>query len=96
LLLPTEQDIKQSQEHLIAITLEQAIELAKRNNQQLKIAILQLESSRAGLAEAMAALYPNLVIFYNSGSRVLSASGELAAQQTENSKSPPSMVLKHS
>jgi outer membrane protein TolC len=82
LLLPTEQDIKQSQEHLIAITLEQAIELAKRNNQQLKIAILQLESSRAGLAEAMAALYPNLS-FSTTATRVLSASGELAAQANE-------------
>ncbi|TRT72952.1 MAG: hypothetical protein EWV68_01120 [Microcystis sp. M_QC_C_20170808_M9Col] len=82
LLLPTEQDIKQSQEHLIAITLEQAIELAKRNNQQLKIAILQLESSRAGLAEATAALYPTLSLS-TTATRALSASGELAAQANE-------------
>ncbi|WP_204377840.1 TolC family protein [Microcystis aeruginosa] len=80
--MPTEQDIKQSQEHLIAITLEQAIELAKRNNQQLKIAILQLESSRAGLAEATAALYPTLSLS-TTATRALSASGELAAQANE-------------
>jgi outer membrane protein TolC len=41
-----------------AITLQQAIELARRNNRQLQIAELQLEQSRAQLREARAANLP--------------------------------------
>ncbi|MBU7583198.1 MAG: TolC family protein [Nostoc sp. TH1S01] len=42
------------------ITLEQALELAKRNNRELQISVLQLERSRGALREAQAALYPTL------------------------------------
>ncbi|AFY42703.1 TolC family protein [Nostoc sp. PCC 7107] len=42
------------------ITLEQALELAKRNNRELQVSVLQLERSRAALREAQAALYPSV------------------------------------
>jgi outer membrane protein TolC len=44
------------------ITLEQALELARRNNRELQISVLQLERSRAALRESQAALYPTLDI----------------------------------
>jgi len=43
-----------------AISLEQALELARRNNRQLQVAGLTLERSQAVLREAQAAQYPNL------------------------------------
>ncbi len=43
-----------------AISLEQALELARRNNRQLQVAGLTLERSQAVLREAQAAEYPNL------------------------------------
>jgi len=42
------------------ITLNQAIELAERNNRTLQISQLQLQRSRAALRQAQAALYPTL------------------------------------
>lgn len=42
------------------ITLQQAIELARRNNRDLQVAELELERSRAALREAIAAEYPSL------------------------------------
>ncbi|MBD2448211.1 TolC family protein [Nostoc sp. FACHB-152] len=44
------------------ITLEQALELARRNNRELQVSVLQLERSRAALRESQAALYPTLDI----------------------------------
>jgi len=44
------------------ITLEQALELARRNNRELQVSVLELERSRAALREAQAALYPTLDI----------------------------------
>ncbi|MEH2405010.1 TolC family protein [Nostoc sp.] len=44
----------------VPISLAQALELAKRNNRDLQVAILQLERSRAALRESQAALYPTL------------------------------------
>lgn len=44
------------------ISLEQAIELAYRNNQELQIALLQLERSQAALRQAQAALYPDVIV----------------------------------
>ncbi|WP_066377401.1 MULTISPECIES: TolC family protein [unclassified Anabaena] len=44
------------------ISLAQALELAKRNNRDLQVALLQLERSQAALREAQAALYPNLSV----------------------------------
>ncbi|AVH65446.1 transporter [Nostoc sp. 'Peltigera membranacea cyanobiont' 213] len=42
------------------ITLAQALELARRNNHDLQVSILQLERSRAAVREAQAALLPTL------------------------------------
>jgi len=44
------------------ITLQQAFELARRNNRSLQVAELTLERSKAALREAQAALYPTLSI----------------------------------
>jgi OMF family outer membrane factor len=44
------------------ITLEQALELARRNNRELQVSVLQLERSRAALRESQAALYPTVDI----------------------------------
>ena len=57
------------------ITLEQAYQLARRNNRQLQISELTLENARAALREQQAALYPNLGVganLTNQGSNVLS------------------------
>ncbi|BAY27869.1 outer membrane efflux protein [Calothrix sp. NIES-2100] len=43
----------------VSITLDQALELAKRNNRELQAAQLQLERSQGALREAQAALLPN-------------------------------------
>ena len=53
---PSEVEIQATQ----PITLQQAIELARRNNQDLQVAQLELERSRAGLREAEAALFPTV------------------------------------
>ncbi|MBE9206974.1 TolC family protein [Nostoc sp. LEGE 06077] len=42
------------------ITLEQALELARRNNRELQVSVLQLKRSQAALQEAQAALYPSV------------------------------------
>lgn len=44
------------------ISLAQALELAKRNNRDLQVAVLELERAQASLREAQAALYPNLSV----------------------------------
>ncbi|MEA5600221.1 TolC family protein [Nostoc sp. UHCC 0252] len=44
------------------ITLAQALELARRNNRDLQVSLLELERNRAGLREAQAALLPTLGI----------------------------------
>ncbi|WP_298904844.1 TolC family protein [uncultured Nostoc sp.] len=46
----------------VPISLAQALELAKRNNRDLQIALLQLERSRSALRESQAALFPTLGI----------------------------------
>lgn len=53
------------------LTLEEAIELAYRNNPDLRVALLELEQSRAALREARAELYPTI-----------SVNGNLQAQNT--------------
>lgn len=57
------------------VTLEQVLELARRNNRDLQTALLQLERSRASLREAQAALFPNLSI-----------NGNLTRQQSAGSQ----------
>jgi len=57
------------------ITLQQAIDLAERNNRELQAARLTLERSQAALREALAAEYPNLSVgagITNRGSNVFS------------------------
>ncbi|MEH1889031.1 MAG: TolC family protein [Nostoc sp.] len=44
----------------VPISLAQALELVKRNNRDLQVALLQLERTRSGLREAQAALFPTL------------------------------------
>lgn len=46
----------------VPISLAQALELAKRNNRDLQVAILELERSRSSLRESQAALFPTLAI----------------------------------
>ncbi|MEH2195834.1 MAG: TolC family protein [Nostoc sp.] len=46
----------------VPISLAQALELARRNNRDLQVAILQLERSRSSLRESQAALFPTLGI----------------------------------
>ncbi len=53
---PQEVELKKVQ----SISLEQAIELAIRNNKTLQAARVNLEAARAGLRESEAALYPSL------------------------------------
>jgi outer membrane protein TolC len=49
----------------VRITLAQVLELARRNNRDLQVAILQLERSRSELRESQAALFPTLGINSN-------------------------------
>jgi outer membrane protein TolC len=62
------------------VTLDQVLELARRNNRDLQTALLQLERSRASLREAQAALFPNLSI-NSTISRRQSASSQLGLEQ---------------
>ena len=59
-----------------SITLQQAIDLARRNSQVLQIAQQQVEQSRSALREQQAALYPDLN-FQMDASRSVAAGGEL-------------------
>lgn len=59
----------------VPISLAQALELAKRNNRDLQVAILELERSRSVLRESQAALFPTLGInssLTNSGNGLTS------------------------
>ncbi|MEH2433327.1 MAG: TolC family protein [Nostoc sp.] len=47
---------------IVPISLAQALELARRNNRDLQVALLQLERSRSSLRESQAALFPTLGI----------------------------------
>jgi outer membrane protein TolC len=61
LLFPTKPEEVKIQENQ-AITLEQAIAIARQNNPQLQVAILELERSTSAVREAQAGLYPTLSI----------------------------------
>lgn len=70
------------------LTLQQALEIARRNNRDLQVALLELERSQAALKEAQAALFPNLSI-QTDIIRNQSASGQLQSEAsgiTENDK----------
>ena len=62
-----------------AITLQQAIDLARRNSQVLQIAQKEVEQSRSGVREQQAALFPDLT-FQMTASRQVSASGQIGVQ----------------
>ncbi len=72
------------------ITLQQAFELARRNNRQLQVAELTLERSRAALREAQAALYPDLTI-QSDITRSQSAGGQIQAEQQAAIQGIPSL-----
>ncbi len=75
-------------EQVEEITLQQAIDLARRNSQTLQIAEQQVEQSRSVLRVQQAALYPNLN-FQMDASRSVTAGGELgvrAGQRRTNSE----------
>ena len=66
-------------EQIESITLQQAIDLARRNSQVLQIAQQQVEQTRSVLREQQAALYPDLN-FQMDASRQMSAGGELGVR----------------
>lgn len=57
------------------ITLDEAIELSYRNNEQLRVSLLELERSQAALREAQAALYPDLNLSTSLTSQESQSSG---------------------
>ena len=69
---PSEVKVEQNQ----PLTLEQALEFARRNNQELQVALLQLDRAKAGLKVARAALLPNVGLNAQVG-RSSSAQSEL-------------------
>ncbi len=75
-----------------AITLAQALEIARRNSRELQVSLLTLDERRAAVQEAQAALLPTLGI---SGdlSRGQSASGQLSSQLQNNAQAgvPPQL-----
>lgn len=78
---PSEVDLRGIQ----PISLQQAIELAERNNRTLQVSIQQLDRSRAALREAQAARFPSLDLQTNlSNSR--SSSGELSQLERQRSQ----------
>jgi len=87
LLFPTQpEDVRI--EETQAITLQQAVDIARRNSPTLQIADLQLQQTRSVLREQQAALYPDLN-FQMDASRSVSAGGELgvrAQQRNLNSQ----------
>lgn len=81
LLFPTKPEEVRLQKNQ-PITLAEALELAKQNNNELQVSILQLERSKSALREAQAALLPTLGVNGNvTNSR--SSSNTLQAKQQE-------------
>lgn len=78
LLFPTQpEDVRIEQTQ--SITLQQAVDLARRNSPILQVADLQLKQSRSALREQQAALYPDLN-FTLDATRQQSAGGELGVR----------------
>lgn len=72
---PTTPDAVQIEE-TVPITLQQAVDIARRNNPTLQVAKLEVDRSQALLKEAQAALLPNLT-FQSQLQRNISPQGEL-------------------
>ncbi|MBD2387282.1 TolC family protein [Cylindrospermum sp. FACHB-282] len=68
------------------ITLVQALELAKRNNRDLQVSILELERTQAALREAQAALFPTFDLS-SEISNGRSASNTLSAKRADTTAS---------
>ena len=81
LLFPTEPE-EVEVDVVQPLTLEQAIALALRNNQELQISRLNLQRSREQLREALADKYPNLDLLFDL-TRADSAQTQLGVQQQE-------------
>jgi outer membrane protein TolC len=64
------------------VTLDQALQLARSNNRQLQVALLQLERSQFALREARSALYPNINLS-TTLTRQQSAQSQLAVEAEE-------------
>ncbi|MCX7594323.1 MAG: TolC family protein [Fischerella sp.] len=84
LQFPTKPD-EVKQKGIQPITLEQAVELAQRNNTDLRIALLELERARAAVREAQAALFPTLD-FNAQINRQQSPSSQLQAERLERAQ----------
>lgn len=87
LLFPTKPEEVKLQENQ-PLTLEQALELAKRNNNDLQVSVLELERSQSVLKEAQAALLPTLGVngrISNSRSSSSTLSAKQAQQLNPNS-----------
>ncbi len=69
------------------ITLEQALELAKRNNRDLQVAILRLQGARGALREAKAALYPTISV-QTQVNRQQSATSQLSDELQQRAGAP--------
>lgn len=82
LLFPTEPE-EVEVDALVPITLEQAIDIARRNNQEFEEARLILQRSREQLREALATLYPQLSTQIDVV-RTESAAQDLNAEQQED------------
>ena len=66
-------------EEIQSITLQQAIDLARRNSQVLQVAQKQVEQTRSALREQQAALFPDLT-FRMGANRQVSAGGQIGVQ----------------
>ncbi|MGD1804595.1 TolC family protein [Dapis sp. BLCC M126] len=75
---PDEVQIKET----IPITLEQAIDLARRNNPEIQVSQLEVERTKASLREAQAALWPSLT-FDSTIQRTESAIGDLQGKANQ-------------
>ena len=65
------------------ITLEQAIELAYRNNEDLQVALLQLDQSLSALRQAQAALFPTLNLTSDLTAQENTATSTVAASDRD-------------
>jgi outer membrane protein TolC len=92
LLFPTKKD-EVKIDNVQAITLEEAIELGRRNTRDLQVAQFNLEKSREQLREAMASIYPNLSTQFNF-SHVDSAAAELQGRRVDGGQTTSELDTK--
>ncbi|MBE9050517.1 TolC family protein [Nostocales cyanobacterium LEGE 11386] len=88
LLFPTKPEEVALEENQ-PLSLAQALEVAKRNNRDLQVSLLELERSQSALREAQAALLPNVGLSADI-TRSRSAGGELQLRQQEQQTGIPS------